>query len=340
MLHSADPRHHQKLIEKINKTEESNDGVTLFDSNDNNNNNNIKNNHDESMTKENEPPNLQKMLQGYRTDKAKPTEVCGNGKVSVVGKNPTETKPKLPILKEIPNVFGDNIFDFIESMGNKQVNNQPAEAKTSRTMSWRDKSNEHDKSAPVEQWRQKNDGKTATSTAPEAAKPTGPAPVIKSVIQNGAILTGPGVKPSPTYDLNNLYMNFPHLNPNKVPNPLKPAQDPKRQSNIRNGEAKMSPGLQNLFDKANKEKSQNPRHPNQMMKKTELSNSLLSLPASSNTNPNSRNQNGLSANRMPGRSLTSISLVGQKSSSAQENGQHRRRSYNSNENSHVKGDFK
>lgn len=332
MLHNADSKHHEKLIAQINKEKEAKHGLAPMDSNNN------KNNRHNSTTKENEPPNLQKMLRGYRTDKAKPAEVNGNSilKVSGDGKHVADTKQTPAIPKEIPNVFGDNIFDFIESMGNKQSNNHSAEATATRTVSWREKSNE----APVEQWRQKNDVKTATaqptSTATEPAKRTAPALVTKSIIQNGAILTGAGVKPSPTYDLNNLYINFPHLNPNKVPNPLKPAQDLKRHSNIGNGHGtKMSPGLQNLFDKSNREKTQNPRHSSNanhsnQMKKTELSNSLISLPAMLNTNSNLRHQNGLSANRMPGRSLTSINMIGKKSSP--DNGQHRRLSNTANEN--------
>lgn len=126
-------------------------------------------------------------------------------------------------------------------------------------LSWRERSNDPVQPTPVEQWRvkkQETDSVPVTSipsnqaSVPKPALPQStfgqphpaftstlaqalqtannpttanlPVPITESIVHNGAVLTGAGVKPCPTYELNNLYIKFPHLNPNKVANPLKP----------------------------------------------------------------------------------------------------------------------
>lgn len=57
-------------------------------------------------------------------------------------------------------------------------------------------------------------------------KPSKPAIVVQNTIPEGA-KAGKGMKDCPTYEFNAMYQKFPHLNPNKVENPLKPAERPK-----------------------------------------------------------------------------------------------------------------
>lgn len=145
-----------------------------------------------------------------------------------------------------------------------------------------------------------------------------PNPITDSIVQNGAVLTGGDMKPCPTYELNNLYATFPHLNPNKVPNPLKPVpmHEIPSLSNAKAQSNNKTSGLQNLFDKVNAKNAEEQKRVSQM-KRSGISGSLVSLTRQnaflSTADPRSaqsNGKNGTSAHRMPGRSATSISLVG------------------------------
>lgn len=46
-----------------------------------------------------------------------------------------------------------------------------------------------------------------------------------SIASSNIITVGKFTKPCPAYEMMNLYNKFPHLNPSKVPNPLKPSDD-------------------------------------------------------------------------------------------------------------------
>ncbi|XP_031634243.1 uncharacterized protein LOC116347682 [Contarinia nasturtii] len=125
--------------------------------------------------------------------------------------------------------------------------------------------------------------------------------MTQSIIQNGAVLTGTGVKPCPTYELNNLYLKFPHLNPNKVANPLRPTSlDLTKRSTAsakpNENTAKSVGGLQGLFDKINQEAK---------LKKSESTNSLHSLPNFDNNMATNHPKH-----RMPERSVSSLNLTG------------------------------
>lgn len=222
------------------------------------------------------------------------------------------------------------------------------DAKASLKTNWRERSNEP--TEPVQpQWRRKDDvadsvTKVAATTSAHAttskpaiktnaaqaksmeaplrapngqaiannqtAKPiaTAPAQATQSIIHNGAILSGVGMKPCPAYALNNLYAKYPHLNPDKVPNPLKPIPlDELRRpnGNTANKSQQNSGTLQEFFDKINEKKSHGGQSTNRLHQMKELTSSLTSLPAfSTNSQINS------AANRMPGRSVSSINLQG------------------------------
>lgn len=244
----------------------------------------------------------------------------------------------------IPNVFEDNIFEFIDSMGKQSTETSKSGSPISKngfntvpmeSNNWRARSNETDRPPPREQWRRldcevlPNPNQTKHFAAPGTSmpilqiKPMQPIHDTKSIIQNGAILTGAGVKPCPTYDLNNMYLKYPHLNPNKVLNPLKPASmqqsNGRTSQNSASGSDRMAPELKNLFEKVNNDRAkstqqQNKQLPNASnlkdMKKSELTNSLLSLPTSFEADLKLGPSSGSTVNRMPGRSATSISLVG------------------------------
>lgn len=135
--------------------------------------------------------------------------------------------------QHIPNVFEDDIFDFLASRENpnneNELNGESPKTKGIATgaipkTSWRSGSNGNSSHTArvVEQLRQisidtdqsKKNGTTHQANAPSA----------HGIIQNGAVFTGVGIRPCATYQLNNMYDKFPHLNAGKVANPLIPPQ--------------------------------------------------------------------------------------------------------------------
>lgn len=316
--------------------------------------------------------------------------------------------------KAIPNVFDDNIFDFLtqqnddrkESISAKYGSNKDVKAshdvgrqqqQQRADRNWREKLNEPIQ-PPVERWRSKKDGpdsaaKITTSTpvteasatkppgitAPirssnsqasaaqattshasannQPAKPMASKPPMQSIIQNGAILTGAIIKPCPTYAMDNLYAKFPHLNPNKVPNPLKSTpmdQLGRPPPPINNNTHRTQSTLQHFFDKViekNAKKGEMGRPGlNSLNEMKELTSSLMSLPGQSTD----QMQSGV--NRMPQRSVSSINLPGisrmtganpqkgrkspqpqQANGQARQNGNQRQQS--ANQNNRSKGEF-
>lgn len=286
---------------------------------------------------------------------------------------------KASVPNPIPNVFDDNIYEFIESIGKQEKYgdltkvNEPLLSNASQNLnvpqavsksifemlgsyqdpystkglarepensglgasnwrqelrSWRGEPKVSVPPNKIEQWRAKNASDTlkpstsAMNTTLVAPKPMSaapkpateakamPTPMTQSIIQKGAVLTGAGVKPCATYDLNNLYIKFPHLNPNKVENPLKP--DPLKD--VRNPEAANKTSvvadskLKNFFDKVNKGKKAPQQLGTSPLQKTEMTNSLLSLTTLNNKNANATT--GQQPHRMPPRSASSFNLTG------------------------------
>lgn len=214
MLHLANAEHNRKLIDHLNRNNESNEIIILPQHADKNTNRNVS-------------PAIEKMVKTkYTFDNSSnvqklSAEMDGN----IISNN--DQKQDSPKSDHIPNVFEDNIFHFLDSM-EKQKNITSHEQNNSN------KGLSKDVPSATISWRVSSNGNTVAtktdSTKPTIAvndrtslnNPTKPKPLTQSIIQNGAVLTGAGLKPCPTYELNNLYNKFPYLNPNKVPNPLKP----------------------------------------------------------------------------------------------------------------------
>ncbi|XP_055299892.1 uncharacterized protein LOC129567252 [Sitodiplosis mosellana] len=426
LLHCADPKHNTNLIDRRSTQGSALDQNGVFDSN-----NNSKGDHVDLGAKKNNAPIQhqsyhQKPLQSTKEannsayinsmadliaslDARKKSDVVKtSGLKENNGNNNGIRSDKVVVPTVIPNVFDDNIYDFIELIGKQgdptkvngpsrvnvpQKENEPPKASSINSkygfnkgdpankipsesdhpsamrpnslLSWRERS--LNESAPSA-WRAKNDGSDAatvvtstpvTDAVPVATAPKPatiakvfPTPVTKSIIQNGAVLSGAGVKPCATYELNNLYIKFPHLNPNKVANPLKPVplKDVKRPA-ATNKDGKTQkiddPKLKDFFDKVNKEhakKSQQQLNSTQL-KKSELTNSLMSLPVFANNNTTGEHQ---AMNRMPPRSASSFNLTGitriegsnpqkgSRKSSPQVNGQNGN-NRNQNANAKIKG---
>lgn len=231
--------------------------------------------------------------------------------------------------QHIPNVFDNDIFDFLDSIEKSnneaalllnvkdQLDNESQKAKPFGTgaipkTSWRVRSNENTRPAQVEQWRQNtNANKQNHSSTPDQLMRSKSAfqtqaTLTQSVIQNGATLSGAGMRPCALFELNNMYTKYPHLNKEKVPNPLKPTQAQKTTQNDTNGKR-----VKNSNEKTAKT-SNSARNLKQM---SELTYSLSSLPALKNKS--------LSASR--GRSSSSNNLVGSEKStdSGQQKGIHK-----------------
>lgn len=378
MLHSSDSQHQRKLLEFI---DDVGDKPNVFDPNNNKNNNGITadpiqadfegttnifskpeplfSKPEPNINNNNKNPMSQNQPEKLRSDQFNVNNlanVLSNGAtVRIIGNtnsNAPDREKNTSIPKAIPNVFDDEIFNFINAKNgfslddvDKQVpsvdtiknihSNEMAAAhqngatnnRPNTTLSWRDRPKEVAKVMPVEQWRQKNDDTAAVALdlkkSPEMTQSTGAVPkvqpipritpmITESIIHNGAILTGAGMKPSPTYEMNNLYMKYPHLNPQKVPNPLKPTplQEIPTLSALN---LVKKPDLKEFFDKVNAKKSQEQRNANRLsdMKKREFSNSMMSLPGNvDSASGQARGKNASPANHMPQRSSTSISLVG------------------------------
>lgn len=125
------------------------------------------------------------------------------------------------------------------------------------------------------------------------------------------------MKPCPTYELNNLYKKFPHLNPQKVANPLKPtplqeipalssAYQFKASSSA--SQSKEAPALKNFFDKVNAIKAQDKNGRNRLKEMKGLSSSLMTMESVGRAPPG-KSPGAASAYQMPGRSSSATSLV-------------------------------
>lgn len=242
ILHSADSEHNRKLIENMNIT-------------DTNNNKNVESckgstNGVKTLSKDSDNNVLTEQL-----DSSSEEHQDAHTDDAAIDR---ERKLSNTLQQNIPNVFEDGIFDFLDSMKNsgnesEKLNKFP-KAKALETgaipkYSWRSSSNGNTQTAQVEQWRQNtNTDKSNHNSTPKSTLQA-QAPVIQSIIQNGAIFTGVGIRPCPTYELNNMYLKFPHLNSAKVPNPLKPLQN--STNNARNKSAE--------FDKMSAERATSSR---------------------------------------------------------------------------------
>lgn len=344
MLHLADSKHNARLIDAQWKSDRSPQNGDIFDSN----NNSSKSDELDLLPKKNDPVVIQRPnLHSNLKQETSTTNTYSSSMASIIAgldafntdKNDSNVNTgnktghmdrAIPTVKTIPNVFDDNIYDFIESIGKQgQVSeplkgNEPLKQNEPPKFSWRNRTNEQPvASAPIGQWRAKKDDVPMTSTPVTTNNPKPIIPVVtQSIIQNGAVLTGAGVKPCATYELNNLYLKFPYLNPNKVANPLKPVplKDLKRPATTAAAAAAKKapqeipdPKLQDFFDKVNKEhaKKMQQQLNSGALKKTELTNSLLSLPAFLNNNHNATAEDTLMrSNRMPPRSNSSFNLTG------------------------------
>lgn len=291
MLHSADVEHHQNVIQHLNHTEKSRtaNGINI----------------QEGVTRK-KIPNI--FEEESRTD----------NRINV-------QKDSTP--KNIPNVFEEDIFDFIDSLEKQEIETATHDRSKSTNgvnktpmniPAWRKEPVETNKSAHEVSWRQKANDATSVQPSKQASQPrsTISNPVKESTIQNGAVLTGAGMKPCPTYEMNNLYMRFPHLNPNKVPNPFESthSNDVKQPVKVNHNFETQKHISHNAI------RGENSRHvqPNKSlmnenrsnrMKKSPLTNSLTSLPIVSNTNVNSDGQRRSHNHRMPARSASSINLA-------------------------------
>lgn len=133
-------------------------------------------------------------------------------------------------VQQFPDVFGNGIFEYLDSLNKSEKAEPRTNSQNTETNSWRTRSNETQQTAKTEQWRRNtNSDKLNHNPIIDPLKRSKPSDHTRSsraqsTVQNGAKLTGVGIRPSPTYQLNNMYEKFPHLNPNKVPNPLKPTQ--------------------------------------------------------------------------------------------------------------------
>lgn len=394
MLHLSEPGHNAKLLTKKN--------VLPIDSNNNNNNSTQGKDDPKSLAVKNDSPNsepkfspgkslysslLEMMEEGSGDDDAGAFHLNEgfmneNRTENISAKLTSQMGPSEEVSKVLPNVFDDDIYNFLQSMTKKQSNedwirkrsnatsvdeiidamfmvppcdstasnpskklwpksDRPAMVRQDPLLSWRERPIVQP--ATVPEWRVKkpetdsvpgigdpinqpsvpNPIATAqvsvpTTSAASQEQPTVSCPpvpeisvpITKSIIYNGAVLTGPGVKPCPTYDLNNLYVKFPYLNANKVANPLVPVPlaDVKRSTQQKpdTSSQKMAGRLQELFDKVNATRG----HGNGIQK-SELTNSLLSLPNFLATNVSSTTeQTNAAARRMPERSASSINLDG------------------------------
>lgn len=270
--------------------------------------------------------------------------------IESIGK-PNIDLPNVPKANETSKVaelskLNNSKYGFNKDSSTPKVS--PESARQNSLLSWRER--------PNERWRVERDdcdsilrsGKIVQS-AEEAVPVSEPkrqtmAPNVapnlttQHIIQNGAILTGVGVKPCPTYELNNLYNKFPHLNPNKVPNPLKPVplRDMKRPvTNKNENPPKQSDSSQRS---ANDNFSGFEEFSSyiDLNKKSERTNSLQSLP----TFPKTNTVSDQPRNRMPQRSASSVNLTKHNSANPPKNHRpnaNKQQSNNQNKHSQTKG---
>lgn len=136
----------------------------------------------------------------------------------------------------VPNVFDKNIFSFIDSLQkrgpsslNERKNSTDAvlSMKSGTTyFSNEDVSEEAWHHVPCrrqndDQWRWRGEPNPTATTAPAKIGPPPP----QGAATNNLISMGKFTKPCPAYEMNSLYTKYPHLNPAKVPNPLKPSNE-------------------------------------------------------------------------------------------------------------------
>lgn len=255
-----------------------------------------------------------------------------------------ETSSKVTELSKLNN----SKYGFNKDSSTPKVS--PESARQSSLLSWRER--------PNERWRvERNDCDSISRSAKIVQSVEETVPVSESkrqtmasnvtpnlitqhIIQNGAILTGVGVKPCPTYELNNLYNKFPHLNPNKVPNPLKPVplkdiKRPVHETKKNENPSKQSDGSQQLANNNFSGFGEFPSYVN-LNKSSELTNSLQSLP----TFPKTNTVSDQSKNRMPQRSASSVNLTKHNSANPPKNHRpnaNKQQSNNQNKRPQTKG---
>lgn len=174
------------------------------------------------------------------TDSSSATKFDRNPRtnVAVAAANDQERDPSqvLQQKQQTLDVFGDDIFAFLDSRNNpgneakhlnkpnvkNELNNGHEKTRELETgaipkNSWRNSSNGNNQTAHTEQWRQKTNTDRTNHNATKNSN-------AQDTVRSAAVYSGTGIRPCPTFELNNMYSKFPHLNSEKVPNPLKPAQ--------------------------------------------------------------------------------------------------------------------
>lgn len=282
--------------------------------NDTNNNKNVESGKSLSVSRKTSSIDSDKVPTSYQLDNALKNDENAhtNGTAAIDRERKLSNTSKQQL---ILNVFEDDFFEFLNSRehsGNatEQLNKTNAKSELNfesekpkavetgaipKNGSWRSGSNGNVQ-APrrVEQWRQNSNTDQTVNHNAASSKLTnqGQALNTRDIIQNGAIFTGVGIRPCPTYELNNLYLKFPHLNSEKVPNPLKPSQSHKTRLNGTTTAQNSSTVQMQNPNKTNRERRTISRERNQ-------------TPPSSSSS--ATNKNSL-ANR--GRSASSIDILG------------------------------
>lgn len=169
---------------------------------------------EEKVSLKNDDPKIQPATSKDRSDD------CG-GDTNDGQRNQSTTAQQ-----HIPDVFADDIFGFIDSMvkPNKHESNSEApRAGAIPVNSWRARSSESPQVVKVEQWRQ-----NTNSVRPNHNSTSDP--IIRPKSTQPTRFSGAEIRPCPPYELNNMYQKFPHLNAEKVPNPLKATPKPAQNS--------------------------------------------------------------------------------------------------------------
>lgn len=228
IIHSADAAHNRKLIEYINQTDSNNNGsapaVRKISSDDDD----VKILPEQSSTS--------------NASKDRPHTAATDEK----------QRPAVTSQQNIPNVFGDEILAFLDSMDKPKKDEPNITQQKVETNSWRVRGNESQQTAKVEQWRlnTNSDKSNQNSKADPLNRSTNQtrAPVAQNYIPSDVKLTGAGIRPCPPYEFNNMYAKFPHLKAEKVLNPLKatPSQKPSAPAAHQRNERTTNSGLKEM----------------------------------------------------------------------------------------------
>lgn len=269
MLHSANDRHHVKIIEHANKQKK-----TLGNASDSNNNkngasnekvqsNNIENDAslakplmvmDKSKLIEEKQLAIARLVDSYKLASNPIPNLTPNPSDQPAAKtlpHKTEKDTRKGSVAIIPNVFDDNIYDFLESRRkdhDTKVEEKPEPLKNNDDKrTWRQKFPES-KPIIVENWREK------PSELVHDQKIKKPHDIPKSKVNS----------------LESMYNQFPHLNPDKVKEALQTVTMPKTNIDSTLEQTMECPqermGLEQLIGSMGLKKATNPtqmpQHPN------------------------------------------------------------------------------